>query len=179
MVYDKDGTKLVEKIIDTIARDPPTEKISCKVRMLGEKNSCKRMKNLIKSKFSSCFEGAVATYINQSGSTEHRDGKQLATLAIKNDDLTADTTSAINFEQTSSAIAANNEQKHRKLYVSNRDINRIVNAMEEMGKKYSERDMARTYSDIKPICERIKKHINDNEDDGPHTTLEAAISAIR
>lgn len=90
--------KLVEGIIEVIAKESEVDKLRREVELLSEIHSCSRYDSEKPSKYVVRISSALERYINQTGIIDPKVSRQLATLMIQNANLTADTLTSIIFQ---------------------------------------------------------------------------------
>lgn len=126
--YDHRREKLVEKIIDIIARESSTELIKTEVDVVTEVHFCERWKGETASEFVNRFNGALARYTNQAGSQSELPDLQFATLLIRNAKMSPDTTKSIVFQLT--AYIKSSGTKGSKL--TQMEINKVQIILEQV-----------------------------------------------
>ena len=97
---DVSRNKMVEKILNTIAKDTPTEKVKREVDLLTEIQSCQRTSDESPSTFAVRFSSAVAAYANQTVELNENTSRQFAVLMLRNANLSPDTLNSLLFQLT-------------------------------------------------------------------------------
>lgn len=104
MVGDADDatrTKLMESIIDTIAKDSPNEAAVREVELILDIQMCQRTDTETVPTFVNRYKGAVARYINQTAEFNVFADRQFAIIMMRNASLTSHTMNPIAFQLTS------------------------------------------------------------------------------
>lgn len=103
---DATRSKLIESIIDTIAKDTPNESVMREVDFLSAIQSCIRNEGESVPKFVNRFKGTVARYVNQTAELNAFANRQFAILILRNAKLSPGTMNSVTFQLTTNASSS-------------------------------------------------------------------------
>lgn len=126
-----DRTKLLHKVIETIAHETTSERIQREVGLLSDVLQCKPEKNEDPETYANKFGASIAKYIHQKNNRDPSDDHQWALLLHQNANQTAETRNSITFTLTKGAAMKKNNNKAQLVEVDNTEIDAISIAIIE------------------------------------------------
>lgn len=155
-VSDPNRSKLLEKILETIAHETASERIQREVALLNDIHQCKREKNEDPGMYANKFEARIAKYVHQKNTRSPSDDQQWALLLLQNADLTADTRNSITFQLTTGAAMRKVQDTPTMIDVDKRNIEALRSAIKEA-------DAAETQEETAEAMKLMKQHMEDIE----------------
>ena len=175
---DGDGTiqRMVEKIINVISKDTPSERVRREAELLSNIQTCVRNESETPEQFANRFNAAVARFSNQTGTPSRKESNHFAVVLIRNAKLTPDSLNALTFQLTTQ----NKDLAQYEIEVQI-PISRLQNIVEAMRYAIDHReDKPNNHMNlIRNEAEGIEMIIeNANSDDNRLFTLNQAVATL-
>lgn len=154
---DKNRSKLMESIIETIAKDTPNEAVMREVELLSNIQLCQRNNTETVPEFVGRYKGAVARYVNQTAELTEFANRQFAIIMLRNAKLASNTMNTVTFQITTKASSVENTHKEIEISLSEEEadyIKKVLSDEEHPANDHKKEIMKKMTKAAKRVSER-------------------------